>query len=137
MQPAYKNIGHWSPQTGVSPLLRPCLVLGGIMTFRLLCDGKTHSTFDQSRSAGQSNAPVTSWLNPRSDLMLRERGGMITCPLGTSHLRTTNFRVLVSSPCMPEAPLPSCYNVSLMTFHYSKLTNSPTWIISSSSPLIR
>lgn len=63
---------------------------------------------DQSRPAGQSNLPVTSWLNPRSDLIFWERGGMSGCPLGTSHLRTVDFKVLVLSPRAPEAPLPSC-----------------------------
>lgn len=69
---------------------------------------QTYSASNQSRPAGQSNAPVTSWLNPRSDLMFCERGGMTACPLGTSHSRTADLRVLVSSPRAPEAPLPNC-----------------------------
>jgi hypothetical protein len=72
----------------------------------LLNSAKAYSGFDQSRPAGQSKAPVTSWLNPRSDLMFRERGGMSGCPLGTSHSSMADLRVLVSSPRAPDAPLP-------------------------------
>jgi hypothetical protein len=105
--PAYKNTGHWSPRTAVSPLLRFCLILGSAMTASIMDDRITYSGFDQSRPAGQRRAPVTSWLNPRSNLIFLESGGMTACPLGTSHSRTADFRVLVSSPRAPDAPLPS------------------------------
>jgi hypothetical protein len=105
--PAYKNTGHWSPQTAVLLLLRFCLILGSAMTASIMDDRITYSGFDQSRPVGQRRALVTSWLNPRSNLIFLESGSMTACPLGTSHSRTADFRVLVSSPHAPDAPLPS------------------------------
>lgn len=114
--PAYKNMGHWSP------LLRLSLVLiRSVMMSSWANGGKTYAASDQWRSAGQSNAPVTSWLNPWSHFMFRERGGMTTCPLGTSHSRTADLRVLVSSPRAPEAPLPSYNTVSVKHFQFEFL----------------
>jgi hypothetical protein len=40
-----------------------------LMVRQSLNSKNTYSVFDQSRPAGHSNAPVTSWLKPQSDLI--------------------------------------------------------------------
>lgn len=64
----------------------------------------TYSGFFQSSPAGQSNAPVHSWWNPRLILTFRDRGGFRDCPRGTIQSRTALFKLFVLSDLALEAP---------------------------------
>jgi len=65
---------------------------------------RTYSASSQSRSAGQSSAPVTGWLKPRLVLTLRLSGGFKATSRGVIHSRTVPFKDLVSSDLALEIP---------------------------------
>jgi hypothetical protein len=90
----------------ISPLFNLAFVLHSISDVAKEID-VTYSELDQSRPAGQSNAPVRSWWKPRSTFTLRARGGMRFCPFGVIQSRTLPLRLFVSSPLAPDAPLVS------------------------------
>jgi hypothetical protein len=64
----------------------------------------SHSLFDQSKPVGHNNAPVHSWLNPWSALILRDIKGLSGWPRGMIQSRITLFKLLVSSDLAFEAP---------------------------------
>lgn len=107
LQPAYKKMGHWSPLTRCSPLFSRSLVLGQYYCWILVKGKCTHSGSDQLRLVGQRRAPVHSWWNPRSSFTFRARGGFKAWPFGVIHSRMAPFKLFVSSPRAPEAPLRS------------------------------
>ena len=64
----------------------------------------TYSWSAQSNPAGQSRYPVRSCRKPRSDLLLRDRGGISACPVGVIQSMMTLFKLFVSSDLALDIP---------------------------------
>jgi len=73
-----------------------------------VCFASAYSWSDQSTPAGQSKAPVISWLKPLSAFVLRGMGGTRGSPVAVSQSMIADFKLLVSSDLAPEAPFCSC-----------------------------
>ena len=100
----------------------------------------THSGSDQSRFVGQRRAPVHSWWNPRSSFTFRARGGFNDWPFGVIHSSMAPFKLFVSSPRAPEAPLRSYGILSFLRWmpgSEKQLTSSAIKPVSSSDPVKR
>ena len=103
----YRKIGHWSPGTESSPERSLSLILGASIRTRKQTQNLlsyTYSGFFQSSPAGQSNAPVTSWLKPRPVLEFREMGGTKGSPGGIIQSMIADFKLLVSSDLALDTP---------------------------------
>jgi len=96
----------------------------------------THSLLDQSRPAGQSSAPVRSWLKPRSTFTFLDNGGLRAWPFGVIQSRTVPFRLLVSSARALDDPLRIWFaGKTIEPSQGCRLTMSATKMISSSELL--
>lgn len=126
-QPWYKKIGHWSPETESSPVRSFSLVLLENKKQRSRPTA-TYSKSDQSTPAGQRSAPVTSWLNPLSVLILRAIGGRRGSPGGESQSIMADLRLFVSSDLAPEAPFCSCGKKCTRQFKAEMAISPIAWI---------
>lgn len=97
-------MGHWSPETTISPLLRFSLTLSSLIWDCCIFLMTTYLRFDQFKLAGHSKDPVHSWLKPQSLFMSWAKGGLGDSPLGVIQSSMMPFKLFISSAQALEAP---------------------------------
>ena len=105
---AYTIIGHWSPDTVISPLESLVWILGveniDLTVNIAVRNYMMYFKSFQSKPVGQRSAPMAGWWYLRFTLTLQERGGFNATSRGVIQSRTVPFKLLVSSDLTLETP---------------------------------